>query len=394
MSDKPIIVKSHNVQLDSEYSEWMQKIKDQYRNTQIRAAVKVNSEQLLFYWSLGRDLVEKKAEEKWGAGVVEQVSLDLKNEFPDAKGFSTTNLWNMKKWYSFYSGEIEKLQQLGGEFDSDNDVKRVEQFVNGDFEKLQQVVGEIDLPLIFAFVPWGHHIAIITKCKSLEESLFYIRNTVKEGWSRSALINCIEADFYHNAGGAVTNFEKKLPAIQSKLAQEITKETYDLGFVTLPPEYEEEDLEDALEKNITRFLLELGTGFAFVGRQKEIIVAGKTREIDMLFYHIRLKCYVVVELKVKPFDPEFAGKLNFYVNAVDEIMDPPADNPTIGLLICKNMNETEVQWAFRGIDTPIGVATYDNIKIKEMQEQLPTVEQIQERIAQAEEEFKKNQKKD
>ena len=145
MSDKPIIVKSHNVQLDSEYSEWMQKIKDQYRNTQIRAAVKVNSEQLLFYWSLGRDLVEKKAEEKWGAGVVEQVSLDLKNEFPDAKGFSTTNLWNMKKWYSFYSGEIEKLQQLGGEFDSDNDVKRVEQFVNGNFEKLQQVVGEIDL---------------------------------------------------------------------------------------------------------------------------------------------------------------------------------------------------------------------------------------------------------
>lgn len=158
----------------------------------------------------------------------------------------------------------------------------------------------------------------------------------------------------------------------------------------MPSEYQEADLEDALEKNITQFLLELGTGFAFVGRQKEIIVAGKTRWIDMLFYHIKLKCYVVVELKVVSFDPEFAGKLNFYVNAVDELIKTKSDNPTIGLLICKDMNQTEVQWAFRGIETPMGVATYDNVRIKEIEEQLPSVEAIQARIKQAEEEFRLN----
>ena len=387
MSDKSIIVKSHDVKLDKEYSSWINGIKEQYRNTQIRAAIKVNSEQLMFYWTLGRDLVEKKAEEKWGSGVVEQVSLDLRAEFSEAKGFSTTNLWNMKKWYSFYANEIEKLHQFGGEFDNDTDIKRIEQLGHIDFEKLHQVGGEIDFPMMFAFVPWRHHVEIITKCKSTEEAIFYIKQTIKEGWSRRALINCIKADLYHSKGGAVTNFAKKLPNIQGKLAQEITKETYDLGFISLPPEYEEDDVEEALEKNITKFLLELGTGFTFVGRQKELIVAGKSRQIDMLFYHIRLKCYVVVELKVKPFEPEYAGKLNFYVNAVDELMDPPAENPAIGLLICSNMNETEVKWAFQGIETPMGVATYDNVRLKEIKSQLPSEEAIQKRLEQAEEEY-------
>ena len=222
--------------------------------------------------------------------------------------------------------------------------------------------------------------------------MFYIRGTIKEGWSRNALINCIKADLYHNKGSAITNFDMLLPSSQSKLAQEITKETYDLGFISLPPEYAEEELEEALEQNITQFLLELGTGFAFVGRQKEIIVAGKTRKIDMLFYHINLRCYVVVELKVVSFDPEFAGKLNFYVNAVDNLIKTDSDNSTIGLLICKDMNQTEVQWAFRGIETPMGVATYDNIRIKELEEQLPSIEAIQARIQQAEEEFRLNMK--
>lgn len=239
----------------------------------------------------------------------------------------------------------------------------------------------------------GHHVQIITKCKDVDEALFYIKGTINEGWSRNALVNCIKADYYHKKGAAIANFDRYLPASQSKLAKEITKETYDLGFVALPPEYEEADLEDALEKDITQFLLELGTGFAFVGRQKEIIVAGKTRKIDMLFYHIKLKCYVVVELKVVSFDPEFAGKLNFYVNAVDELIKTELDNPTIGLLICKDMNQTEVQWAFRGIETPMGVATYDNVRIKEIEEQLPSVEAIQARIEQAEEEFRLNIKK-
>lgn len=204
------------------------------------------------------------------------------------------------------------------------------------------------------------------------------------------MINYIESDYYRKSGGAISNFDTQLPNVQSKLAQAITKETYDLGFITLPPDYAEEDLENALEKNITQFLLELGKGFAFVGRQKEIIVAGKTRKLDMLFYHISLKCYVIVELKVKSFEPEFAGKLNFYVNAVDELMKTPDENPTIGLLICKDMNQTEVQWAFQGIQTPMGVATYNKVRLKEIEKQLPSVKEIQARIEQAEEEFKLN----
>lgn len=248
MDRKPIIVKSHDVHLDSEYTQWIHEVKERYRNTQIKAAVKVNLEQLLFNWLLGKDLSTRKAEEKWGAGIVEQVSLDLQNEFPNARGFSTTNLWNMKKWYSFYSES---------------------------YEKLQQTVGETEFPRIFAFVPWGHHIQIITKCKSTEEAAFYIKKIAQEGWSRTALINYIESDYYGKCGSAINNFDKRLPEVQGRLAQEITKETYDLGFLTLPPDYAEEELEDALEKNITQFLLELGKGFAFIGRQKEIIVAEK-----------------------------------------------------------------------------------------------------------------------
>ncbi len=187
---------------------------------------------------------------------------------------------------------------------------------------------------------------------------------------------------------AVTNSSEKLPTTQGELAQEILKSNYDLGFVSLPPKYDENALEDVLEQRMTRFLLELGEGWAFVGRQKEIIISGKTRKIDLLFYHIYLRCYVVLELKVKPFDPEYAGKLNFYVNAVNEFIRKDSDNQTIGLLICKDMDRTEVQLAFQGITTPMGVATYDNVKIQEIQEYLPTAEQIQQQIEIAEEEYR------
>jgi len=392
--ERPRAVRTHDIKLDKEYTQWIYDIKQRFRNAQIKATIKVNSEQLLFNWQLGRDLVVRKAEEKWGNGIVEQVSLDLQAAFPEAKGFSARNLWNMKKWYSFYtsyedfgvtvnalSNQMDisslKLQQVAAEI----------QEVVPD-EKLQQVVAEIPFPALFGFIPWGHHIEIITKCKDLHEALFYVKRTIEEGWSRNALDNCIRADMYHAVGTAVTNFSEKLPTTQGELAQEILKSNYDLGFVSLPPKYDENALEDVLEQRMTRFLLELGEGWAFVGRQKEIIISGKTRKIDLLFYHIYLRCYVVLELKVKPFDPEYAGKLNFYVNAVNEFIRKDSDNPTIGLLICKDMDRTEVQLAFQGITTPMGVATYDNVKIKEIQEYLPTAEQIQQQIEIAEEEYR------
>ena len=393
-NERPRAVRLHDTKLDKEYVQWIYDIKQRFRNAQIKAAVKVNSEQLLFNWQLGRDLVVRKAEEKWGNGIVEQVSLDLQAAFPEAKGFSARNLWNMKKWYSFYtsyedfgnavnalSGQMDisslKLQQVAAEIQE-----------TASEEKLQQVVAEIPFPAIFGFIPWGHHIEIITKCKDLHEALFYVKRTIEEGWSRNALDNCIRADMYHAVGTAVTNFSEKLPTTQGELAQEILKSNYDLGFVSLPPKYDENALEDVLEQRMTRFLLELGEGWAFVGRQKEIIISGKTRKIDLLFYHIYLRCYVVLELKVRPFDPEYAGKLNFYVNAVNEFIRKDSDNQTIGLLICKDMDRTEVQLAFQGITTPMGVATYDNVKIQEIQEYLPTAEQIQQQIEIAEEEYR------
>lgn len=308
---KPHVVKLHDIRLDSDYVSWVHDVKQRYVSAQIKSAVKVNTEQLFFNWQLGRDLVERKAEEKWGKGIVEQLSLDLQNEFPKAKGFSARNLWNMKKWYLFYSGN-ENFSELAHHMEESLDMKGL---------KLQQVGMEID-----------------------------------------------EKQKLHQLGAEMKFF-------------------YDFGFVSLPARYDEKELKDALEQNITRFLLELGSGFAFVGRQKEIIVAGKTRKIDMLFYHIKLRCYVVVELKAVSFEPEFAGKLNFYVNAVNQLMKTDDDNPTIGLLICKDKNQTEVQWAFQGIETPMGVATYDNIRMNEIKSQLPSEEAIQKRLEQAEEDY-------
>ena len=387
---KPRAVTSHDISLDKEYAQWIHDIKRRFRNAQIKAAVKVNSEQLLFNWQLGRDLVIRKAEEKWGRGVVEQVSLDLQAEFPEAKGFSARNLWFMKQWYTFYAlksdaaGLIEDLEK-----DIDTSGIKLKQVASEIHEqKLNQVASEMPFPSVFAYVPWMHHVLIVQKCKTIEEALFYIKRTVEEGLSRSALDNCIRGDMYHKIGDAVTNFSEMLPSPQGQLAQELLKENYDLGFISLPEEYDENALEDAIEQRMTRFLLELGEGWAFVGRQKEIIISGKTRKIDLLFYHIYLRCYVVLELKVRPFEPEFAGKLNFYVNAVNEFIRRESDNPTIGLLICKDMDRTEVQLAFEGITTPMGVATYDNVRIKEIQKHLPTAQQIQTQIEIAEEEYK------
>ena len=366
-------VHSHDVQLDVDYVNWITEIKRRYRAAQVKASVRVNSEKLLFNWELGRDLVQKKAEERWGAGVVEQVSLDLQREFLNAEGLSAPNLWAMKRWYLFYNQHDTKLLQSVIET---NGTKLLQPVIEFDKEKFHQLGGEF--PTSFACVPWGHHIAIISKCKSVDEALFYIGKTIEQGLSRAALVNCIKAHIYEHQGKILNNFTEHLPALQSQLVQEVLKENYDFGFATVGHEiYDERELEEALTNSITDLLLELGSGFAFVGRQKELIVGGKSRKIDLLFYHIRLRCYVVCELKAREFEPEFAGKLNFYVNAVDELLKHDDENPTIGLLICSDMNKADVQWSFKGISTPMGVATYNNVRIQDV---LPTQEQLKERM--------------
>lgn len=380
LQKEPRIVKSHDVHIDADYADWIAEVKHRYRSAQVKAAVKVNAEKLLFNWQLGRDLVQKKAEERWGAGVVEQVSLDLKREFPDAEGFSTRNLWYMKQWYFFYTqGDAPIQHQVGAVLEKlENQYEKKLHQVGAEkqVEKLYQYEGEF--PVSFALVPWRHHVEIITKCKSINEALFYVGKTIEQGLSRDALINSIKANLYEHQGKIINNFTDYLPALQSKLVQEVLKENYDFGFATVEHAmYDEAELEESLTKNVTDLLLEMGTGFAFLGRQKEILVGGRTRKIDLLFYHIRLRCYIVCELKAKPFEPEFAGKLNYYVNAVDELMKSSDDNPTIGLLVCSDMDRIDVQWSFKGISTPMGVATYNNIRFKDA---LPSQELLAERV--------------
>ena len=331
---EPRMVKSHDVKLNSEYAEWIAEVKHRYRSAQVKAAVKVNSEKLLFNWQMGRDLVQKKAEERWGAGVVEQVSLDLKREFPNEDGFSTSNLWYMKKWFLFYTNHAssEKLQRLVGELQSS---------INQERLKLQRPIGDIMKQPVSEK---GNY--------SNDEfpALFYMQHVIEKGLSRTALVNCYKARLFDHQGKIVNNFSTYLPEPQSHLVQEVLKENYDFGFATVDHEpFEERELENAITSDVTNLLLEMGTGFAFMGRQKEIIA----------------------------FEPEFTGKLNYYVSAVDELLKAPDDNPTIGLLICSDMDKTDVQWSFRGITTPMGVATYNNIRIKDM---LPTQEQLKERM--------------
>ena len=374
---QPVMVGSHDVKLDADYAEWIAEVKHRYRSAQVKAAVKVNAEKLLWNWQMGRDLVQKKAEERWGAGIVEQVSLDLRREFPGSSNFSARNLWYMKQWYLFYTENMEKLKQLVSEMlPSDEYEKKLQQIDDNGIEKLKQPVSEFPLP--FACVPWGHHVRIVQHSESVEEALFYVNYTIKEGISRDVLERVMKDNLYNTQGKAPNNFPQHLTPQLAQLALQVVKENYDFGFATVSQEkYDESELEEALHENITALLLEMGNGFAFLGKQREIIVGGRSRKIDLLFYHIRLRCYVVCELKAKPFEPEYAGKLNFYVNAVDELVKQSDDNPTIGLLICSDMNKADVQWSFKGISTPMGVATYNNICIKDM---LPTQEQLKERM--------------
>ena len=397
MDKKPYITRSHDVHLDNEYNQWLTELIGRYRHAQIKAAVKVNAEKLLWNWQTGRDLVRRKAEEKWGSGIVEQLSLDLQAAFPGETGFSSRSLWYMKKWYLFYSSELNRLL--------DDTILRGKTFLHQASAEMQEVDSKENIilhrpgaefgnlpdneqiPTIFTLVPWKHHVEIISKCESIEEAIFYIKLTVAESLSKQGLINCMKANLFITRGGAVTNFKDKLQLPQAQLAQEITRGNYNFSFVHVPKEYTERDLEDALCNQMTRFLLELGNGFAFMGRQKELVVSGVSRRIDLLFYHIRLRSYVVLEIKVKPFDPSFAGQINFYVNAVDEILKTPEDNPTIGLLICSDMRDTDVQLSFKGITTPLGVATYNNVQLEEIKRQLPTYDQLVERVKLLEQEI-------
>lgn len=341
--NKPAFVKRDSIISGKEYGQLLGKLKERFRRSQIKAAVKVNTEMLEFYWEMGRDISRLYANAKYGTAFFDCLSLDLRAEFPNQTGFSTANIRYTKRWYEFYNQDNTNLQQVAEDFEATN---------------CQQTADDLEMPIEFGKIPWFHHVAIFTKSKSIAEALFYIDKTIENGWSRSELEAEIDDDLYSKQSKAVTNFDEKLPASYSGLAKAILKSPYDFGFIDKKIASEHQ-LEDALASDITRFLLELGQGFAYVGRQMELkMPGGQTFVPDMIFYHTRLKAYIVCELKVVPFIPEFAGKLNFYVSAVDELMRQDDDNPTIGLLICKSKDNTVVEWSFRGMSQPLGVAEY------------------------------------
>lgn len=327
----------------NEYNNILEDLKSKFKSAQIRASIKVNSELLEFYWYLGKRIIEVQSNYKWGSKFLENLSKDLSKAFPNVKGFSKRNLEFIRKWVSFWDNEITK-----------------------------QVVSQIFQ------IPWGHNIVIIQKCKSIDEAIFYVKNTIENGISRNVLVHQIESGLFYRQNKAINNFEKTLPPIQSDLAKEITKDPYVFDFLALSDEYKEKELENALIDNIKEFLLELGNGFAFVGKQYKLEVSNQEFRIDLLFYHLKLHSYIVIELKNDEFKPEYAGKLNFYVSIVDDKLKTKIDNPTIGILICKSKDDLIVEYALRDINKPIGVSEYKLTKDlpKELKETLPSIEEI------------------
>ena len=353
----------------TEYREFLREIKSRIQSAQLKAAVSVNQELLRLYWDLAACIIARQQSSAWGDGILGQISHDLQTEFPDMKGFSRRNLELMRQWYRFWSGTNAIAKQA---------VSQLEKSAIG-----QQAVAQSDSALyvqqLLLQIPWGHNLVIISKIKEQGEALFYVQQTIQNNWSRAVLTHHIESRLYQREGKAITNFKATLPAPQSDLAQQILKDPYNFDFLLLRKKHDEKELEDALIEHVTRFLLELGAGFSYIGRQYKLEVGGDDYYIDLLFYHIRLHCFVVIELKAVKFKPEFAGKLNFYVSAVDGILKTEQDKPTIGIIICKSKNDVVVEYALKDIHKPIGVSEYMITKNlpAEFQSSLPSIEQIE-----------------
>lgn len=332
-----------------DYRAWIQEVSNRFKKSQLKAAVKVNDEMLRFYWSLGRDISHMSAQAKYGSAFYKAVSSDLKDIFPDVHSFSVTNLKYMRYFYEMYPAEENRQQPVDG------------------------------LNAIFS-IPWGHHVAIINACRNqTDKALFYVQKTLENNWPRAVLLNFLDTDLFERQGKAITNFQLLLPETQGALAQSITRDPYNFDFLTIRESYDEKELKDALMDNITHFLLELGNGFAFVGREYRVEVGNKEKFLDMLFYNIRLHCYVVLEVKVTDFDPSYAGQLSTYVVAVNHQLKTEADNPTIGILVCKGMDKVEAQYALEGSSQPIGVSGYQLSRLlpEKFIGSLPTIEEIE-----------------
>lgn len=353
----------HIQEAERNYKKWIEDISKRFKRSQIKAASKVNKEMLLFYWQLGREIEGMKPQNLYGSGFYERLSRDLVKELPDVKSFSPRNLRYMNDFYLLYSDacEVEKISE------------------ECEHSNLQQLVAKSQYESVFE-IPWGHHIHILSKCKNdIRKAIFFIEKTLENNWSRAVLLNFLDTNLYEREGNAISNFKRALPNETSDLAQAITKDPYNFDFLTLRRDYDEKELKDALMNNIQKFLLELGTGFAFVGKEYRLLVGETELFIDMLFYNITMHCYVVVEVKVREFTPADIGQTGTYVEVVNDMLRKDGDGPTIGLLICKTKDNVLAQYAAKSSIEPIGISEFkvDQLVKDNFEQAMPTIEEIE-----------------
>jgi len=332
--------------IQKEYIQWIKELKLKIKAAQSQAVLSINSQLILLYWELGKEISEKQKNSSWGSNFIERTASELTGEFPEMKGFSRRNLYAIVQWYKFYSSIYEFVPQ----------------------------------PV--AQIPWGHNRLIINKIHDIEEAMFYASETVRTGWDRGMLEIQIENDLFHKAGKSVHNFNNTLPDERSRIVSQTFKDPYNFDFLGLHEEFVERDIEYRLTHHITEFLIELGKGFAFVGRQYKIEVGNSEYFIDMLFYHLELRCYIAIELKVGKFKPEYAGKLNFYLSAIDSQLKKVEDNPSIGILICRKKDKIEAEYALRDINKPIGISEFrlTDMIPENIQANLPSIEEIENEV--------------
>ena len=364
--------------IDKDYTRWVEDLSVRYRQSQIKAAVRVNQELLKYYWELGRDIEEMHVEERWGQSVIKNLSVDLQLKNPNSTGLSRTNIYYAKKFYLLYSQYLKVVPQVVGQLEK----SKAQQAVKDSSEIVPQPVGQLE-EMLFS-IPWGHHRYLIDRYGTEPvKAFFYVKKTMQEGWSRDVLLNFMDSDLYEREGKALTNFTRTLPDETSDLAQELTKDPYNFAFTGITKPYNEQILKDALLANISQFLLELGTGFAYIGKEYRLQIGQKEKFIDLLFYNLNLSCYVVIEVKIGEFDFQDLGQLSGYVVACNHILRKEGrDNPTIGLLICRQKDSMLAQYALEGSNLPLGISEYDLEKLypEKVEGTIPTIEEIEARL--------------
>lgn len=365
---------------NKEYRSWVKELKQRYLSARLKASVDANRTLLEYYWSVGRDIEDKQYANTYGSRFYETLSHDMRSEMPGEKGFSEGNIRYMYRFYKLYSQYIENLLQGVEDSNPTNLLQGVE-----DFNDTKHPHGADDLLKEICSIPWFHQQRIIDKCKGdAKKALFFVRKVIENSWGRDVLLNFLGTDLYERQAKALTNFSKTLPAPQSDLAQQATKDPYVFNFLAMTEDYNERELEDALVANVTKFLVELGTGFAYMGRQYRLQVGEKEIFIDLLFYNTRIHAYCCVELKTGSFEASHLGQLGLYVTAVNHQLKTEYDNPTIGLLICKDKDNIEAQYSLEAYNLPLGISQYELSKLipKEIKSSLPSIEQIESTLEQ------------